>query len=78
MEINSRLSASVEIAVRAGVDFPLLLYQWAAGMPMRQVRSYRCGYRMRYLKGDVAWLKEALRDPSTPTRHAPLSRSRAS
>jgi predicted ATP-grasp superfamily ATP-dependent carboligase len=66
MEINSRLSASVETAVRAGVDFPLLLYQWAAGMPMRQVRSYRCGYRMRYLKGDIAWLKEALRDPQHP------------
>ncbi len=66
MEINSRLSASVETAVRAGVDFPLLLYQWAAGLPMRKVRSYRSGYRMRYLKGDVAWLKEALRDPQHP------------
>jgi hypothetical protein len=28
MEINPRLSASVEIAVRCGVDFPHLLYQW--------------------------------------------------
>src|SRR6202023_1089385 len=27
MEINPRLSASVEIAVRSGVDFPYLLYQ---------------------------------------------------
>src|SRR6185437_14305373 len=33
MEVNPRLSASVEVAVRAGVDFPRLLYQWARGSP---------------------------------------------
>ncbi len=66
MEINSRLSASVEIAVRAGVDFPLMLYQWAAGEPLQAVRSYRSGRRIRHLKGDVGWLKEAVRDPAHP------------
>lgn len=66
MEINSRLSASVEIAVRAGVDFPLLLYQWAAGEPIQASTTYRSGRRMRHLKGDVGWLKEALRDPGHP------------
>jgi predicted ATP-grasp superfamily ATP-dependent carboligase len=66
MEINSRLSASVETAVRAGVDFPLLLYRWAAGLSLREVSAYRRGYRMRHLKGDVSWLKEALRDPEHP------------
>jgi predicted ATP-grasp superfamily ATP-dependent carboligase len=66
MEINSRLSASVEIAVRAGVDFPLLLYQWAADEPMRPVQGYRSGRHMRHLKGDVGWLKEAVRDPGHP------------
>jgi len=66
MEINSRLSASVEIAVRAGVDFPLLLYQWAAGEPIQASPAYRSGRRMRHLKGDVGWLKEALRDPGHP------------
>jgi predicted ATP-grasp superfamily ATP-dependent carboligase len=71
MEINPRLSASVEIAVRAGVDFPLLLYQWAAGEPMIPVRSYRSGRRMRYLRGDVSWLKEALRDPRHPDAPSP-------
>jgi predicted ATP-grasp superfamily ATP-dependent carboligase len=71
MEINSRLSASVETAVRAGVDFPLLLYEWAAGQPIRSVSSYRCGCRMRYLKGDVSWLKEALRDPQHPDASRP-------
>lgn len=66
MEINSRLSASVEIAVRAGVDFPLLLYRWAAGEPMRAVEGYRRGRHMRHLGGDVGWLKEAVRDPGHP------------
>jgi len=73
MEINSRLSASVEIAVRAGVDFPLLLYQWAAGEPISRVRSYRCGRRMRFLQGDVEWLKEALRDPGHPDAPRPTA-----
>ncbi len=63
MEINPRLSASVEIAVRAGVDFPLLLYRWAAGLPLGRPPRYRVGRRMRFLKGDVEWLKQALRDP---------------
>jgi predicted ATP-grasp superfamily ATP-dependent carboligase len=53
MEINPRLSASVEIAVRAGVDFPFLLYQWAKGDNIDHVKSYRVGSWMRYLKGDI-------------------------
>jgi predicted ATP-grasp superfamily ATP-dependent carboligase len=73
MEINSRLSESIEIAQRAGVNFPLLLYSWAAGLPLEPVTSYRCGERMRWLKGDVEWLKEALRNPEHPD--APPARS---
>ena len=34
MEINPRLSASVEVAVRAGMPFSRLLYAWAAGEPL--------------------------------------------
>lgn len=71
MEINARLSASVQIAVRAGVDFPLLLYRWAAGEPIERVGAYRIGARMRYLGGDVGWLKEALRNPEHPDAPAP-------
>jgi hypothetical protein len=54
MEINPRLSASVELAVRAGVDFPYLLYKWANGDQIPKVKSYRVGEWMRYLRGDVA------------------------
>jgi predicted ATP-grasp superfamily ATP-dependent carboligase len=53
MEINPRLSASVELAVRAGVDFPYLLYQWARGGPIDRIGHYRVGGWMRHLKGDI-------------------------
>ncbi len=58
MEINPRLSASVEIAVRSGVNFPLLLYTWAAGEPLREMTGYRLGYRMRWLGGDLYYLRD--------------------
>jgi predicted ATP-grasp superfamily ATP-dependent carboligase len=54
MEINSRLSAGIELAVRAGVDFPYLLYQWALGNPLHKVQEYRVGYRMRDIGSDIA------------------------
>ena len=60
MEINPRLSASVEVAVRSGVDFPTLLHAWATGGPLATVRGYRSGVRMRWLGGDVHWLGSVL------------------
>jgi len=59
MEINPRLSASVELAVRAGVDFPHLIYQWANGDRITMVKEYRTGIWMRYLRGDLATTLEA-------------------
>jgi predicted ATP-grasp superfamily ATP-dependent carboligase len=66
MEINPRLSASVEIAVRAGVDFPYLLYQWASGSPVDPINRYRVGGWMRFLKGDIMTTIEALQQPGRP------------
>jgi len=66
MEINPRLSASVEIAVRAGVDFPYLLYQWASGEQIDVVKSYRVGACMRYLWGDIAATAAALQQRGRP------------
>ncbi len=60
MEINPRLSASVEVAVRAGVDFPYLLYQWANGDPIDYVKGYRVGGWMRFLEGDIMTTVQAL------------------
>ena len=58
MEINARLSGSLELAVRSGIPFPALLWQWAAGEPLSPVPGYRTGVKMRYLKGDMKWLWE--------------------
>ena len=66
MEINPRLSASVEMAVRAGVDFPYLLYQWANGDHIDRVREYRKGGWMRYLRGDFFTTLEALKQRGRP------------
>ena len=58
MEINARLSGSLEVAVRSGVPFPGLLWQWAAGESLSPVVGYQTGIKMRYLKGDIKWLTE--------------------
>ena len=66
MEINPRLSASVEVAVRAGVDFPYLLYQWASGGPIDKVAGYRIGGWMRHLGGDIETTLAALEQRGRP------------
>jgi predicted ATP-grasp superfamily ATP-dependent carboligase len=66
MEVNARLSASVEVAVRAGVDFPRGFFAWAAGEPVSEVAHYRAGVRMRWLGGDVHWLWRTLRTQGQP------------
>jgi predicted ATP-grasp superfamily ATP-dependent carboligase len=66
MEINPRLSASVEIAVRAGVDFPYLMYQWAIGDQITKVENYQVGLWMRYLRGDFETTLEALKQRGRP------------
>ncbi|MBE3560253.1 MAG: ATP-grasp domain-containing protein [Ktedonobacteraceae bacterium] len=72
MEINPRLSASVEIAVRSGVDFPLLLYQWANGDRIEKIEGYRTGGWMRYLKGDIMTTIEAIQQRGRPGVTPPL------
>ena len=72
MEINPRLSASVEIAVRSGVDFPYLLYQWAKGGPIDKVEGYRVGGWMRHLKGDIMTTVAALQQRGRPAIPSPV------
>jgi predicted ATP-grasp superfamily ATP-dependent carboligase len=66
MEINPRLSASVEVAVRSGVNFPLLVHEWAAGNRLDRPSGYRTGVRMRWLAGDVRWVIDSLRGQDRP------------
>jgi predicted ATP-grasp superfamily ATP-dependent carboligase len=72
MEINPRLSASVEIAVRAGVPFPRLLYDWASGGCLQECKGYRSGVRMRWLGGDLSWLQKSLADQGHPDAPPPV------
>jgi len=72
MEINPRLSASVEVAVRAGVDFPHLLYQWANGEPIDKVKTYRVGGWMRYLQGDLMTTIAAMEQRGRPDVPSPI------
>lgn len=72
MEINPRLSASIELAVRSGVDFPYLIYQWASGETINEVKSYHIGGWMRYLGGDIATTAAAIQERGRPGVTPPL------
>ena len=74
MEINARLVGGIENAIRSGVDFPLLTWQWAAGLPVDRVESYRTGVRARWLHGELRWLRDNYHRVGRPDS---VSRSRA-
>ncbi len=71
MEVNPRLSASVEVAVRSGVDFPRLLFGWAAGERLAEPSRYREGVRMRWLGGELRYLRTALSEGGRPDVASP-------
>jgi predicted ATP-grasp superfamily ATP-dependent carboligase len=56
MEINARLPTTIENAALSGVDFPLMIWQWAAGLEIDHADGYRTGVRTRWLRGDIRWL----------------------
>jgi predicted ATP-grasp superfamily ATP-dependent carboligase len=58
MEINPRLAGTIYNAVHSGVDFPLMVWRWAAGLPIGRVDDYRTGVRTRWLHGDLRWLRD--------------------
>jgi predicted ATP-grasp superfamily ATP-dependent carboligase len=60
MEINARLAGTLENAMHAGVDFPLMIWQWGSGQPVTPVRTYRTGVRTRWLAGDLRWLWDSV------------------
>ena len=66
MEINPRLTSGIEVAVRSGIDFPYLLYQWANGEQVAKIEGYRTGVRMRYLEGDLLTTLQAMAQHGRP------------
>jgi predicted ATP-grasp superfamily ATP-dependent carboligase len=63
MEINARFWGSLQLAIDAGVDFPVLLYRLAVGDAVTPQFDYRVGVRSRWLLGDLDHLLIRLRAP---------------
>ncbi len=53
MEINGRFWGSLQLAIDAGVDFPLLLAQISTGQHVKPILNYRLNVRTRWLWGDI-------------------------
>jgi predicted ATP-grasp superfamily ATP-dependent carboligase len=66
MEINARLAGTIETALHSGIQFPLMVWQWAVGLPVDRVDSYEIGVRMRWLRGDMRWLRDNYRRVGRP------------
>lgn len=52
MEVNGRLWGSLQLAIDAGIDFPVLLYRLASGEDVAPQLSYKLGVRSRWFWGD--------------------------
>jgi len=72
MEINARLAGSIYTPVHSGVDFPLMTWQWATGLPIDRVEGYRTGVRTRWLLGDCRWLYDNQRRAGRPDSVSPI------
>lgn len=53
MEINGRFWGSLQLAIDAGVNFPVLLVRSAVGETIAPVMDYEVGVKSRWLWGDV-------------------------
>ncbi len=65
MEVNGRFWGSLPLSIRAGVDFPYLLYLYLMGDKGFKIPNYLVGLKQRWLlPGDLLWLysKMAHRD----------------
>ena len=53
MEVNGRFWGSLQLAIEAGINFPLMLYSLATGKKVTPQLSYRSGVKSRWLLGDL-------------------------
>jgi len=61
IEINPRFWGALDLAVRAGVDFPWLLYRMAIDGDVEPVTSYKLGVRSRWITGEMLHLFNLVR-----------------
>jgi predicted ATP-grasp superfamily ATP-dependent carboligase len=79
MEINPRISQSVEVAVRAGIDFPRMQFEWARGGAIPSPPAPVLGMRVGWLAGDLRLLMGGLgAGPPPQPRFSPTIRAMAS
>ena len=77
MEINGRFWGSLQLAIDAGMNFPWLLLQMAAGEAVGLPdNSYRCGIKSRWLLGDLDHLLMRLWKPRAALNLPPGSPSK--
>lgn len=53
MEINGRLWGSLQLAIDAGIDFPVMMAGLLAGERIEAIATYRTGVLTRWLWGDI-------------------------
>ena len=53
MEVNGRFWGSLQLAIDAGMNFPLLFYRLAIGEDVPSQFDYKAGVRSRWLLGDL-------------------------
>jgi predicted ATP-grasp superfamily ATP-dependent carboligase len=76
LEVNGRFWGSLQLAIAAGVDFPVLLVNAARGLPVGPLPAYSVGIRMRsgwrdvdHLLARIRWSPRALAlPPDAPSR----------
>jgi predicted ATP-grasp superfamily ATP-dependent carboligase len=66
MEINPRMSASIDIAVQSGVPFPYMIYQAARGLTIDTVSTYQIGLWERYFAGDIVNAVQSIQQRGRP------------
>ncbi len=69
MELNPRFWGGLPLAIRAGVNFPLLLCRMAMGEDFPPVMGYPQGLRLRFITMDVPAVMSAMGDPSRRRRY---------
>lgn len=77
MEVNGRFWGSLQLAIDAGLDFPVLLYRVAMGESIAPQFDYRPGVKTRWLLGDLDHLLIRLTHPAARNGSSGPSRPRA-
>ena len=66
MEVNPRLTQSIELALHAGVDFARMQVDWARGESPAPSDGYRAGVRLAWAAGELKLLAGAVLRPAPP------------